>query len=262
MNKNMICKNCNRPFHTLKQCKYPITSYGIILFRIFHGEIQYLMIRRKNSFGYIDFIKGQYTENNLEYLQKLFDEMSIEEKTIILENYDFDILWKKMWEDNYRPNIFNSSKQKFGNLKTSGVLEQIIENSTTRWYETEWEFPKGRRNYMEKDLECALREFQEETGINSNDIILIENLLPFEEIFTGTNYKSYKNKYFLASLKKSNNNNFDNFEKLDNYQISEVSKIEWKTLENCTDSIRPYNIEKIKLIDQINDTIMKYQIIS
>jgi len=260
MNKNIICKNCNRPFHTLKQCKYPITSYGIILFRIFNGEIQYLMIRRKNSFGYIDFIKGQYLENNFEYLQKLFDEMSIEEKKIISENDDFDILWKKMWEDNFKPNIFNSSKQKFINLKTSGVLQQIIDNSITNWHETEWEFPKGRRNYMEKDLECALREFQEETGINCNNITLIENLLSFEELFTGTNYKCYKNKYFLAFLKNPNDCT-DDFEELSNYQISEVSKIEWKSLEDCSNSIRPYNIEKIKLINQINDAIIEYQII-
>jgi len=258
----MICKNCNRPFHTLKQCKYPITSYGIILFRIFHGEIQYLMIRRKNSFGYIDFIKGQYTENNFEYLQQLFDEMSIEEKKIISENNDFDILWKKMWEDNFRPNIFNTSKQKFMNLKNSGMLDQIIANSTTNWHETEWEFPKGRRNYMEKDLECALREFQEETGINCNNITLIENLLSFEELFTGTNYKSYKNKYFLAFLKNPNDyDDSNNFNELDNYQISEVSKIEWKSLEDCSNSIRPYNIEKIKLINQINEAIIEYQII-
>lgn len=258
MNKNIICKNCNKPFHTLKQCKYPITSYGIILFRIFKNEIQYLMIRRKNSFGYIDFIKGQYLENNLEYLQKLFDEMSLEEKELILINDDFNILWKRMWEDNFKSNIFNTSKQKFINLKTLGIVQQLIDNSTTQWIETEWEFPKGRRNYMEKDLECALREFQEETGINYNNIIVIENLLPFEESFIGTNDKIYKNKYFLASI----NSNTYNFEELINFQISEVSKIEWKTLNNCNNSIRPYNLEKIKLINQINDVITQYQIIS
>ena len=257
MNKNIICKNCNKPFHTLKQCKYPITSYGIILFRIFNNEIQYLMIRRKNSFGYIDFIKGQYSEHNLEYLQKLVDEMSLEEKQLITINDDFNILWKRMWEDNFKSNIFNNSKQKFINLKTSGIIEELINNSTTRWIETEWEFPKGRRNYMEKDLECALREFEEETGINSNNIILIENLFPFEENFVGTNDKTYKNKYFLASI----NLNTYNFEELINFQISEVSKIEWKTLTDCNNSMRPYNVEKIKLINQINDIIIQYQII-
>ena len=256
MNKNIICKNCNKPFHTLKQCKYPITSYGIILFRIFNEELQYLMIRRKNSFGYIDFIKGQYSENNLEYLQKLFDEMSIEEKELIQLNDDFDILWKRMWEDNVKSGIFNHSKQKFINLKTLGIIQQLINSSSTKWKETEWEFPKGRRNYMEKDLECALREFQEETGISIYDIILIENLLPFEETFVGTNDKIYKNKYFLASINK-NSNNFEEF----NFQLSEVSKMEWKTLDECNNSIRPYNLEKINLINSINELIIGYEFI-
>jgi hypothetical protein len=256
MNKNMICKNCNKPFHTLKQCKYPITSYGIILFRIFNEELQYLMIRRKNSFGYIDFIKGQYSENNLEYLQKLFDEMSVEEKELIQLNDDFDILWKRMWEDNVKSGVFNHSKQKFINLKTLGIIQQLINSSSTKWKETEWEFPKGRRNYMEKDLECALREFQEETGISIYDIILIENLLPFEETFVGTNDKIYKNKYFLASINK-NSNNFEEF----NFQLSEVSKMEWKTLDECNNSIRPYNLEKINLINSINELIIGYEFI-
>ena len=256
MNKNIICKNCNKPFHTLKQCKYPITSYGIILFRIFNEELQYLMIRRKNSFGYIDFIKGQYSENNLEYLQKLFDEMSIEEKELIQLNDDFDILWKRMWEDNIKSGVFNHSKQKFINLKTLGIIQQLINSSSTKWKETEWEFPKGRRNYMEKDLECALREFQEETGISIYDIILIENLLPFEETFVGTNDKIYKNKYFLASINK-NSNNFEEF----NFQLSEVSKMEWKTLDECNNSIRPYNLEKINLINSINELIIGYEFI-
>ena len=254
MNKNIICKNCNKPFHTLKQCKYPITSYGIILFRIYNEEFQYLMIRRKNSFGYIDFIKGQYSDNDTEYLQKLFNEMSIYEKKNIKENDDFDILWKEMWDDNIKSNLFNHAKQKFTFLKSIGMINELVNNSTTQWIETEWEFPKGRRNYMEKDLECALREFQEETGINSSHINLIENLFPFEETFVGTNDKIYKNKYFLASVK-------NNFEELNNFQLSEVSKIEWKTLSECNSSIRPYNLEKIKLINTIDEIIAEYEII-
>ena len=53
------------------------------------------------------------------------------------------------------------------------------------WVEPEWGFPKGRRNFMEKDYECALREFSEETGYDTNIIKNVNNLLPFEEIFTG-----------------------------------------------------------------------------
>ena len=44
----------------------------------------------------------------------------------------------------------------------------------------------------------------------------------FEEIFTGSNFKSYKHKYFIAHTKCND---------LTNYQKSEVSKIKWMTLE-------------------------------
>jgi 8-oxo-dGTP pyrophosphatase MutT (NUDIX family) len=98
------------------------------------------------------------------------------------------------------------------------TLKNLIDNSPTTWEETEWEFPKGRRNFNEKDLECALREFEEETGILSSKINIIENVLPFEEIFIGTNHKSYKHKYFLAYMN-------ENEDQLNNFQVTEVSKL-------------------------------------
>ena len=59
------------------------------------------------------------------------------------------------------------------------TLKDIVEMSKTKWMETEWEFPKGRRNQKEKDLDCALREFEEETGIHQTDIKIVENVFPF-----------------------------------------------------------------------------------
>jgi 8-oxo-dGTP pyrophosphatase MutT (NUDIX family) len=132
-------------------------------------------------------------------------------------------------------------------------LDTLIDNSTTQWEETEWEFPKGRRNYQEKDIDCALREFEEETGLSKNDIKIIENILPFEEIFLGSNHKSYKHKYFLAYTENTNDN-------LYNYQKTEVSKIEWKTLEECLNSIRPYNLEKKQMIININKVLEEYRL--
>ena len=97
MNKNNICNNCCKQGHQFHQCKLPITSYGIIAFRLSSKYgMQYLMIRRKDSFGYIDFIRGKYMQNNLEHLQIMFDEMSIDEREK-LKKYDFETLWKMMW---------------------------------------------------------------------------------------------------------------------------------------------------------------------
>jgi len=262
MSKNSICNNCGRQGHLFHQCKLPVTSYGIILFRSSTEGIQYLMLRRKNSFGYIDFIRGKYVQNNLEHLQNLFNEMSIQEREEIKVN-NFDTLWKNMWGDSIIGTQFKgeeiASQKKFESLKLAtnineiSVLDFLIENASTKWIETEWEFPKGRRNYQEKDLECALREFEEETGISKKDIIIVENVIPFEEVFIGSNHKSYKHKYFLAYTNKNNDS-------LNDYQKTEVSKLEWKTLEECLESIRPYNLEKKQLIININKVLEEYRL--
>jgi 8-oxo-dGTP pyrophosphatase MutT (NUDIX family) len=268
MSKNNVCNNCGKQGHQFHQCKLPITSYGIILFRSSLKGIQYLMIRRKDSFGYIDFLRGKYVPNNLEHLQIMFNEMSLLERDKIRTS-DFETLWKTMWGvqeaghvgTQYKCEEFSSQK-KFDGLKTGiqmgpnnemTTLNTLIESCTTKWKETEWEFPKGRRNYQEKDVECALREFEEETGISKRDIKITENLMPFEEIFLGSNHKSYKHKYFLAYT----DNTVDS---LDNYQPTEVSKLEWKTLEECLESIRPYNFEKRQLIININKVLQEYRL--
>jgi 8-oxo-dGTP pyrophosphatase MutT (NUDIX family) len=265
MNKNTnTCNNCGKQGHSFHQCKLPITSYGIILFRPSNYGLQFLMIRRKDSFGYIDFIRGKYSPYNIYQLQNIINEMSILEKQrILIEPYEK--LWKTMWGETTNTQCKNEehiSSKKF-DLINAGIisnneiinLKELIIKSTTNWIETEWEFPKGRRNYKEKDLDCALREFEEETGISKTKITIIENALPFEEIFIGSNHKSYKHKYFLAYM-----NETEDF--LNNFQITEVSKIEWKTHEQCLESIRPYNLEKKELITNINKVLQEYRLYS
>jgi 8-oxo-dGTP pyrophosphatase MutT (NUDIX family) len=265
-----VCNNCGKLGHQFNQCKLPIISYGIILFKDHthdnhDKDFKYLMIRRKDSFGFIDFIRGKYTTYNIKQIQNIVNEMSNSEKTRLL-NDNFDKLWKDMWSNtpsSHYKSEENSSLRKFENLK-NGInindkitsISDIIKNSDTNWEETEWEFPKGRKNFKEKDLECALREFQEETGISSSNIKIVENILPFEETFIGTNFKAYKHKYFLAYI------NNDESINLNNYQKTEVSKLQWKTYDECMNSIRPYNLEKKKLITNINKVLQEYRLYS
>jgi hypothetical protein len=49
---------------------------------------------------------------------------------------------------------------------------------------------------------------------------------------------------------------------LQNFQKTEVSKMEWKLLENCIESIRPYNLEKKQLISNINKVLEEYRLYS
>jgi 8-oxo-dGTP pyrophosphatase MutT (NUDIX family) len=267
MNKNNnACNNCGKQGHSFHQCKLPITSYGVVAFRASNNGIQYLMLRRKDSFGYIDFVRGKYSPYNISQIQDIVNEMSFDEKRRILTE-PFERLWENMWGNititQYKSEEYASMKKM--EIIREGVtindniinLEQIVKQSTTNWIETEWEFPKGRRNYKEKDLDCALREFEEETGILSSKLNIIENVLPFEETFIGTNHKSYKHKYFLAYM---NTNKQEEPVSLYNYQQSEVSKIEWKSLDECLESIRPYNLEKKQLIININKVLQEYRL--
>ena len=262
---NNYCSNCGKLGHSYHQCKMPIMSIGIIAFKYdeIDNDLRFLMIRRKDTLGFMDFIRGKYSIYNKEHIINLLKEMTIQEKERLMHN-DFDTIWNDIWCCNNPPishqykNEENISRDKFNPL-ISGIMTQnesytleeliSISNKESAWHEAEWGFPKGRRNHNESDMACAIREFVEETGYSQKHLHNIENIQPFEEIFMGSNYKSYKHKYYLMKM-DSNITNMQQFDK------SEVSKIEWKTYNECIECIRPYNLEKKALIQNIYNCLV------
>ena len=244
----LYCNNCGKQGHLYHDCKIPITSIGIILFqKMKNNDFKYLMIRRKDSFGICDFYRCKYQINSIDFIQNIIDEMTISEKEMLINN----LINNNFNEGQLRK--FNNLKLLFKeNYEIDLDLVELLRQSKTRYSEPEWGFPKGRRNNQEKDLECALREFNEETGISIGDIKLLENVIPYEEIFIGSNLKSYKHKYYLAYSDKELN--------LENYQQSEVSQIEFKTLNDCLNTIRPYNLEKKQLLININKALQELRL--
>ena len=261
MNNN-FCNNCGLRGHLFHQCKLPITSIGLLVFhKDDNQEVKYLMIRRKDSLGYVDFMRGKYSLNSKDYLLNIINEMTNSEKNALL-NSNFNDLWNKLWGE-YVNNQYKTEKtaaqEKFKLLKSGIVmdnkyynLKSLIEESNTSWIEPEWGFPKGRRNYMETDIKCALREFQEETGIDKDNIQIVNNLIPFDETFIGSNYKSYKHTYYVAKM--------INFTDFTDFQKSEVSKLEWKSDKDALDSIRNYNIERKQIIKNMQELFARYDI--
>ena len=260
---NQFCNNCGKNGHVYSKCNKPITSVGVIAFNKYGNTNKFLLICRKDTLGYVEFLRGKYPLYNKEYIQNIINEMTVQEKANLLTK-DFDTLWKDLWGNfcgiQYRSEEKNS-REKFKSIK-EGVhlfddnyfnLESLIQNSNTSWTEPEWGFPKVRRKYQESDIGCALREFSEETGIQKNNILLVKNFIPFDEIFTGSNYKSYKHRYFLAYSKYKEENKF---------QKSEVSKLKWMTLDEAIKAIRPYNLERIDLLKNIDKVLHKYSLIS
>ena len=234
------CNNCGFMYHNIKQCRTPITSNGII--HVHDGK--YLMIKRRKTLGYVDFMRGRYAKNPA-YLMNLIDEMTVQERKDLLE-HDFTTLSHDMWHAFHEE---PAARDKFNDLKRDGQLKALIDQSTTTWTEQEWGFPKGRRNSNESEVACALREYEEETGYDRHGVILLQNVLPFEEIFIGSNYKAYKHKYYVV---------FGAPKTLRKFQESEVSDLQWFTYEEVLEKIRPYNVERKKVLAAVHRMVQDH----
>jgi hypothetical protein len=271
MNKNnKFCNNCGKKNHEYKECKDPITSIGVILFKInnninykdvisyfdelnyddimnylysnnyginansennieifgnIKNMIEFLMIKRKYTLGYIEFIRGRYQIDNIDGLVFLFQQMTKEEINNIGE-LSFDELWNNFWNYHEKNNLNNSSfhlnnreqeyiksKNKFDKLKNNDCeigLNFYVNNIIPSWSDTDWGFPKGRRNKQEENINCGIREFEEETNFNSTDYEILKKIPPFVEEFIGTNGIKYKHIYYIGISTNNRNPEISN----------------------------------------------------
>jgi 8-oxo-dGTP pyrophosphatase MutT (NUDIX family) len=310
VNKIIYCVNCGKKGHKIKNCNYPIVSYGIICIKLnidnniinlndiieylnntnntyntnninfidkqnnikkyyellkkdnnYDNIIKYLLINRKFSLNYVELIRGKYDIMNMNYLINSINYITVKEKNIILKE-SFDTIWNNLWNNKFLKNEYDNeyekSKSKF-NLLKNGIInnysilnfENIINKSKFNFDETEWEFPKGRKNLNENENDCAKREFFEETNIdiNSIDIINIDNI---EEIFMGTNYSKYKNIYTIGQL---NNNIEIDMDLKNEFQVMEINDIKWMSIDECFNKIRDYHFEKKNTLHYLHFTI-------
>ena len=259
--KTQCCRNCGLNGHIYKNCPHPIISFGIICYKIENGEVKYLMIQRKDSLSFMEFIRGKYEVANLDYIKKLLMNMTITERNMIL-NSKFEDIWNYVWYQN--DNTCNktnreyiNSKIKFSILNDNNFLKNYITSIKSIYNEQEWGFPKGRRKMRENDLDCAIREFYEETRISNNDFKVNLDIIPFEEMFFGTNGIMYKHLYYIAKLE-----NINVSIEIDNScleQIREIRAIRWYNFNEVIAHIKTYNTERIELFKFAHKKIIEYE---
>ena len=264
--KRIQCINCGLYGHTARKCNIPVTSYGIICFRKNADNIQeYLMIQKKDSLSYVEFIRGKYDVLHKEYIMRLVGNMTLEEKER-LRTKTFDELWGMLWTNivpqskRFMANYIDS-KKKFEKLKAGFLLQDesqniiffnldyIVQNAVQLFDETEWEFPKGRRQLNEYDEQCALREFSEETGVPSCDIKLLRDIKPIEEVFVGMNKTRYRHIYYIAAAGPSVEFNLD---ASNNKQMSEVRNIMWCPIDKALEKTRPIYVERKEVLMRVH----------
>jgi len=280
--KDNKCSNCGKNGHNYKQCIAPVTSYGIIVFRLqpsnetkedmlcrsdsiltgYEGKkIEYLLIQRRDSLGYIEVLRGKYRITDEEYLKTQIEGMTKDERTKIC-NESFDYLWSSLWQNgnvpiHYHKNEQDTARIKFNELRNNKTFNRLCNEAVKDWSTPEWGFPKGRRDSKESDLDCAIRELAEETGVMRDDIKIVENVETFHENFYGTNNINYCHKYFLAycEYNEKHNNLFNN----KNPHIArEIGNISWLELDNAINKIRPENKEKREVLKKVDYFLRNY----
>jgi 8-oxo-dGTP pyrophosphatase MutT (NUDIX family) len=218
-----------------------------------NNNIEYLIIRRKHSLGYIEFIRGRYDINNIDTINNLIHQITPDE-LLCIKTKDFKDIWEEVWKKTSYNKIYlkemEESMIKFNTLKTNGYFDKELIND---YIEPEWGFPKGRRNPNEKNLKCALREFWEETGIVKSKLIVLNKLFPLQEIFYGTNNILYKHVYYIAIYNSDDEIGINHIQE---DQLTEIGDIKWKTLNECLNLFRPYHEQKKNVLYSL-DTFLQ-----
>lgn len=222
------CTNCSELGHTSKACPNPITSYGVILFRVrdaswnpleafrtpdkhrmngFEGvypeKLEYLLIQRRDSMGFVEIMRGKYKINDTAYIRQLIRGITAAERKSLLER-PFDELWEKLWgppqegTHAYRNEKESSRSKLEALLSGTPSLQQLLEEAPPPPATPEWGFPKGRKELNEKEFTCAMREMWEETNIAETQIVTTRGLEPLTEEFVGSNSVRYSHKYYMA----------------------------------------------------------------
>ena len=297
--KDMACTNCGGNDHQYKSCPEPIASWGLILVafnglnypihapvdlmmmdmsdtknRVLvesksdrhlvsdaHQRIKFLMISRKNSVGYVEFIRGRYRIEMIDQLVYLFRQMMQVEIDRIRRSLDMDdgfiYLWNDFWgsksDSQHLQQEMTISQTNYMLLRSKGVdgpqlsLQDIVDSVKSDYDIPEWGFPKGRRDRNETDIECARREFREETGYTDSDYKLIPEIKPLTEDLIGTNGVKYRHIYYVGELiaNKSPKNN------LTESQKNEIGDIMFMDISTALTCIRSYHTSRHILIKNL-----------
>ncbi len=264
INKQQECTNCGSDSHTYKMCPLPITSYGIIAvkydmcdlekrlntFENMHVDnfdnIKFLLIQRKDTLSFVEFIRGKYNPYDDSYIVKLLKNMTQKEHEKLL-THTFEELWISVWGETSH---LRSHKNDYDNsLKKHGLIYEklvtLIQENPTKHKEAEWGFPKGRRNPHESDIVCAIREFQEETSIRRSDFSIVSNIQPISETFFGSNFVHYCHKYYIAICDSSVDVAMN---MCNHHMLREIGSIRWCNLDEAMALIRPDNVEKREIL--------------
>lgn len=239
-------------------------SYGIALCR--HAgpadlkNVEILLVKKRYTYQFFEFVFGRYKKNETKHLMYLFNHMTYAEKVCIL-NMKFSEMWYKIWLNDPEKSYFYGykhikegrmepekkrtkrtsaqekgigsyfkKKSKFESsfVKDSGKrLLDMIEVSSNS--EAPWDIPKGHKNPLEKDMNAARREFEEETGVDPKNYTMLWHVNPVVMSYQSADGNIYKHYYYLARVENSWEPKVS-FKKYS--QVVEIECVKWVTMKD------------------------------
>lgn len=229
-----------------------IRSYGIILVRFINNYPEYLMVCRKSTYCYVDFLLGKYNERNIEYLKFMVKNMTYDERMAIATK-PYEHLWRDLYSHS-RPSIgafYDYVATKFYKIRNTFLV--LNASLACQYKHPEWGFPKGRPNQREDPFDCAGRELFEETCINRSTYNVLSEILPFEERYVGTNGIGYRNVFFIA---KAGYNCKAYLDSTNSAQIREIGFIKWFPYDTAIRQFREHEESKRCVLERVNRAIL------
>ena len=180
-----------------------VMSYGVACVRKNQNTNCYevLMIKKRYTYAFIEFVRGSYDPYKDHDLTYMFESMTITEKSMI-QIRNFNTLWNYCNGEPTKSSdrsVYARALRKYTTLSERGgdIIPRLLAN--TKNATLLWEIPKGRPNKKETPLCSAVREFEEETGLNKNEyrVLFDEGTIEYSFIDCGVRYKYV---YYLAVL--------------------------------------------------------------
>jgi ADP-ribose pyrophosphatase YjhB (NUDIX family) len=197
-----------------------------------------LLVQRRNSYAYGDFILGKYEPADNDRLLVLFNGMTVDEKAIIA-TMNFNNMWYHMWIGiQPRWAVLSTCNHRFfmtfhGDRGKTRLLNLISSSTNSSRI---WSTPKGRKECGESLLQCAVREFTEETLLPKDGNYQVLPQLEHKYSHVADNicyavitYVGLTYTFGDATTQPIHNPRVD---ATNHWQIYEVSDIRWMTLED------------------------------
>jgi 8-oxo-dGTP pyrophosphatase MutT (NUDIX family) len=140
-------------------------SFGIIL----RHDNKYLIVQNRDTEAFIYFFFSNVPKWTPKYCMKVFKEFTIDEKNRLLY-YPFHELYLDLYvchDVNKFKNKYNIAKRNYEFFHENKWMKNILISSSFK--HANWLFPKGRIEKNETEIDCAVREFFEETNISLNN---------------------------------------------------------------------------------------------